>query len=190
MQRNVCTPGAVVGAALLMTGMGLTSANAAPESEDSVPVNGHDLYAQAHAELEAFAASSEVQVQNGTEVVRYTFDGGEQFVLATPQPTDLGDAITPMIGGGTDSRGQYISFNATDQSAIIAGGAAVASGLICLAGPAACVIAGVLVAVSTTYLADGACPGNQELWLYFEQGPVEPIVTYVVCRPVSNPGGG
>lgn len=76
------------------------------------------------------------------------------------------------IGGGGGVTKPYISFNQTDQKAIMAGSGALMTAAICAVpavGWVACGVAGALVAVAFVYLKDrGICPkskGNLRVYL-------------------------
>lgn len=85
----------------------------------------------------------------------------------------------------------YISFNNTDQRAIKTGTTGALVIAIGALNPAVGIAAGLAVSIANEYIAgNGFCPSNDELWVYFTDGPTGPNYTQVVCRPVSHPGGG
>lgn len=146
-----------------------------------------DQIRQAHADLQAAGIPFDVAEDSRGTVNVYHFPEGD-FGLRVPAAEGT---LTPMIGVGSDADGQYISFNHTDQIAIKNG---VTTALIIAIGalnPVAGGIAGYLAGVAGTYINDrGACSGNDELWIYYTDGPTGPSYSQVVCRPVSHPGGG
>jgi hypothetical protein len=133
---------------------------------------------------------------DGTEFIVFHFEEGD-FGLNVPG-TGAGasaaqpGSVQPNLVVGNDSEGNYISFNHTDQVAIRNGATAALLAAIAVISPPVGVVAGILVAWAGTYIADnGACPGNQELWVYFSQGiDGNPSYDKIVCRNVSYPGGG
>ena len=65
-----------------------------------------------------------------------------------------------QVGAGGGILNPYVSFNRVDQAAILAGSTAAIAAAICLvSGPVGCAVAGTLIAVAATYLAEyGRCP--------------------------------
>lgn len=171
----------------------LTIATASPANAEPIPVLADitpELLVQASAELAASDFDRyETPTKNGKPTTVYVLPDGSEFSLAAPYDSH---EVSAQIGVGWDGGQQYISFNATDQAAIQNGGAAAIVAVICLAGPAVCIIASVLGAIAFTYInANGKCPGNDELWMYFSQGLDGSVnVSRIICRPVSYPGGG
>lgn len=73
------------------------------------------------------------------------------------------DELRKLSAGG-GWRSPYISFNRTDQQALLNGSVAGIVGTICVVGtPAACAIAGVIAAVALVYLNKyGICPSSKK----------------------------
>lgn len=91
-------------------------------------------------------------------------------VQAVPEPllANAGPSIAPVDPtisvGGCGFLKNCIYFNQQDQRAIIAGGIAAATGLVCLISGPACVVAGVVAAVAFVYLSSrGICSNNRRL---------------------------
>lgn len=97
--------------------------------------------------------------------------GHGQVELSSGSEGVPGKGDTPQIGGGGGVFSPYVSFNQTDQKALIAGSSAALAGAICLipaVGQVACVAAVALVAVATVYVNErGLCPRSApELRVY------------------------
>lgn len=95
--------------------------------------------------------------------VTYDLEGFGEISLGAPTTKKGG---TQDLGGGWDGwRGPYVSFNRTDQGALLAGGGAALAAGICLipaVGQAACVVAAALVAAAFYYLTEyGRCPTSK-----------------------------
>ncbi|MCS5518185.1 hypothetical protein [Curtobacterium flaccumfaciens] len=105
--------------------------------------------------------------------VTTTIDLGDGFVFDLIQPTE-----DQRIGVGTDTRGIYVSFNATDQNMIISGAAfGLGAGLCAAGGPAFCVITGAIITMATVAVTgSGAIRcGTRALRVYpFAGGRVKP----------------
>lgn len=100
--------------------------------------------------------------------------------------------MTPNLATGGDGAETYISLNNTDQIAIRNGAAAALVGAIAVLNRLMGLVTGVAVAVAATYGDNqGACPGIDQLWVYFSQGiDGNPSYQNIICRLVSYPGGG
>jgi hypothetical protein len=120
---------------------------------------------------QAGAVTDHVTAANGTTTT--TFDLGNGFVFDLVQPS-----AGQRIGVGTDSRGVFVSFNATDQNMIISGAAfGLGAGLCAVGGPAFCVITGAILTVATVAITgSGAIRcGTRALRVYpFTGGRVSP----------------
>lgn len=133
--------------------------------------------------------------EDGTEFIVFHFEEGDLGLnipgTGSATPADPG-TVSPNFAVGSDSEGNYISFNHTDQVAIKNGTVTALLAGITLLSPPVGVIASVLVSFAGTYTNNnGTCPGNQELWVYYSQGiDGNPLYEKIVCRPVSYPGGG
>ena len=97
--------------------------------------------------------------------------GHGEMELSSGEEAAPGKGDTPQIGGGGGVFNPYVSFNQTDQKALIAGSSAALAGAICLipaVGQVACVAAVALVAVATVYVNErGLCPKSApELRVY------------------------
>lgn len=151
------------------------------------PTYTADQIRQAHADLQAAGIPFDA-VEDAKGVVNvYHFPEGDFGLRIPSEPGTL----TPMVGVGSDGDGQYISLNHTDQIAIKTGATSALIIAIGALNPVAGGIAGYIAAVAGTYVNDrGACSGNDELWIYYTDGPTGPTYSQVVCRPVDYPGGG
>lgn len=96
----------------------------------------------------------------GAEVLgdgRIGFDADGYGTLTLQDPSTM----SPTIGGGGGWQHPYVSFNRTDQSALIYGGGAALVAVICglpAVGLVACGVAGTIVAIAATYVnAYGRC---------------------------------
>lgn len=123
----------------------------------------------------------------GRTVNVYHFAEGD-FGLVVPAAPGT---ISTQLAVGSDGEGTYISFNNADQRAIKNGTAYALVAAIGVLSPPMGVVAGFAVTIANEYVAgNGFCPGNDELWVYFTDGPTGPAYSQVICRPVSHPGGG
>ncbi|MFJ4297848.1 hypothetical protein [Curtobacterium sp. NPDC089689] len=106
---------------------------------------------------------------------------------STTTTVDLGDGFTfdlvtersgERIGAGKDSRGTYVSFNATDQNMIISGAAFALGAAVCaVSGGTFCVVVGaILTAATVAITGSGAIRcGTKQLRVYpFAGGKVKP----------------
>jgi hypothetical protein len=115
--------------------------------------------------------TNETTAADGTRTT--TLDLGDGFTF------DLVDAPDKQrIGAGSDSRGVYVSFNATDQNMIISSAAFVLGAAICaVSGGTFCVVAGAILTVATVAITgSGAIRcGTKQLRVYpFAGGKVKP----------------
>lgn len=134
-----------------------------------------------------------VEYVNGEAFVTFVEPNGVgEFTLPHSYSPTNGTA-QPHIGVGAKDGRLAISFNQTDQTALLGGGQALIVAAICAVGTVACTVAGVVAAFASSYLSEvGRCPGNDELWVYFRpNGPTPGVsITGAECVPVSFPGGG
>jgi len=93
----------------------------------------------------------------------------KQFVRALSAIEDhpkksSGTKSVPKLSAGGGFTNPYISFNQTDQRALLNGGVAAIVGTICVVGsPIACAVAGVITAVALVYLNKyGICPKSKK----------------------------
>lgn len=172
----------LVGIALstILVAGGLTFASPAVAAEQSSSTDAYELLAnvspteiaRAIAEAdEAGLVTKQMRAPNGT--VTTTIDLGDGFVFDLTRPT-----AHQRIGVGTDARGVYVSFNATDQNMIISGAAfGLSAGLCAVGGPAFCVITGAIITMATVAITgSGAIRcGRKALRVYpFAGGRVKP----------------
>lgn len=167
-----------------------TAAEVAPvpqEAETAALGLTADQVRQAHQDFQNAGIPFDVVHSEAGTVNVYHFPEGDFGLRVPADPDD----VTTMIGVGSDADGQYISLNHTDQLAIKNGSVAALTVAITVLNPAAGAAAAVITAVAGTYVNDnGMCPGNDELWIYYTDGPTGPAYSQVICRPVSYPGGG
>ncbi|MBU4215040.1 MAG: hypothetical protein KJ792_10325 [Actinobacteria bacterium] len=156
-----------------------TSAPAALNAAASSGVTPEQV-AEAFAELSASNLPRTVQTQLGVIYTTFTLNGvnftfqssrvaGAGSLFGTAAGTDA--VVSPQVGGGYEAgRGLYISFTAGEQQALLAGGGAALVGAICIipaVGTVACVVAGVVVAAATAFVADrGICTNRRWLRVY------------------------
>ncbi|MFJ3321495.1 hypothetical protein [Curtobacterium sp. NPDC086286] len=117
--------------------------------------------------------------------------GAVTSTVATPDGSvttiDLGDGFvfdlvtaptTQRIGAGRDSKGTFVSFNATDQNMIISGSAFALGAAVCaVSGGTFCVVVGaILTAATVAITGSGAIRcGTKQLRVYpFAGGKVKP----------------
>jgi len=165
-------------------------ATAEPTIEEQFAALTAEDYRQGHADLQAAGIPFDVS-EDGQTIV-YHFDQGD-FALPVP-PAELTaepGTVTPNVAVGWDGGQSYISFNNTDQVAVKRGLTGGLVGVISIISPPMGLVAGVATAMAGAYIdSRGVCPGNDELWVYFTDGPTGPAYQQVICRPVSYPGGG
>ncbi|MFS0703455.1 hypothetical protein AB6N23_02925 [Cellulomonas sp. 179-A 9B4 NHS] len=138
-------------------------------AQDVAQITEADIDA-AFAELSSSDLPRTVTRSGGTVSTTFNLEGID-FTFTDKNRLAAGtNAATPQIGGGWDTRGLYVSFNTTEQQAIAAGATAALAAAICFipgVGTVACVVAGVVIAVATTFLvANGICRGGKHLRIY------------------------
>ncbi|WP_242089025.1 hypothetical protein [Curtobacterium sp. DN_7.5] len=108
---------------------------------------------------------------DGSTVTRIDLGDGFTFDLVTERSRE-------RIGAGTDSKGTYVSFNATDQNMIISGAAFALGAAVCaVSGGTFCVVVGaILTAATVAITGSGAIRcGTKQLRVYpFAGGKVKP----------------
>lgn len=126
---------------------------------------------QAMAELDAAGipadsnadGSKSYELSVGTVVTM-----GTEPIVSGTHSHKIGVAV-PMIGGGIEGNGVYITLNSTDQAALTNGGAAAIGAALCAipaVGWAGCGVIAVVLAVATTYVnAYGLCANQRVLKL-------------------------
>lgn len=159
------------------------SANAAELPASSVSQSGsartdalreltQDQVRQAILEARAGGyVASQTTAADGTETT--TLDLGEGLTF------DLVSAPTKQrIGAGSDSKGTFVSFNATDQNMIISGAAFALGAAVCaVSGGTFCIVVGaILTAATVAITGSGAIRcGTKQLRVYpFAGGKVKP----------------
>ena len=126
----------------------------------------------AYVDLKAAGFPVQLERVNGVDLETFTLPNGTEFSFTAhpAAPKDSEGGMSPMLGGGINGTGIYISFNALDQQAIIAGGGAALAAAICFipaVGIPACIAASAVVAAATVYLANaGLCANRDELFVY------------------------
>jgi hypothetical protein len=123
------------------------------------------------------------EARAGGYVTKETVDADGAVVTTL----DLGDGLTfdlvatshrQRIGAGSDSKGVYVSFNATDQNMIISGSAFALGAAVCaVSGGTFCVVVGaILTAATVAITGSGAIRcGTKHLRVYpFAGGRVKP----------------
>jgi len=127
--------------------------------------------AAAFAELKASDLPRTTEFVDGRLMTTFTLHGIDfSFESGPSSPVRSGTSINPLLGGGWDYKGMYVSFNALDQQALIAGGAAALGIAICLipaVGQIACGVVAVIITVATVYVANhGICSNKRTLRVY------------------------
>ncbi|WP_138946538.1 hypothetical protein [Plantibacter sp. M259] len=146
------------------------TANAAPPPVTATPLSTaaqHEITPEqlrlAVDELKAAQVPFTTQRVGEDTIETFVFENGFSFSVGQgPSETRL--------GGGQDSGGIYVLFNAFDQGLIIGGGAMALQGALCLlpgVGAALCVVFGAILLVASTALAtNGICQGGREMKIY------------------------
>lgn len=116
----------------------------------------------------------EKQTTGVTGDVTTTFDLGGGFTFDLVQ-----DAPEARLGAGRDNKGTFVSFNSTDQNAIISGALfGIGAALCAVSAGTFCVVAGaILTAAGVAITANGGvrCSGGKALRVYpFAGGKVKP----------------
>ena len=114
-------------------------------------------------------STSERVDPDGTRTTTIELNDGLSFDVVQP------DAQT-RLGAGSDGYGPYVSFNATDQSAIISGaGWALGAGVCAISAGTFCVVAGAIVAAATwAVTTNGIRCGSKSLRVYPFNGSRSP----------------
>ena len=126
----------------------------------------------AHVDLKAAGFPVRLERVNGVDLETFTLPDGTEFSFSTEGATPVVGQknMSPMLGGGINRTGLYISFNRLDQQAIIGGAGAAIATAICFipaVGVPACVAAAAVVAAATVYLTNaGLCANGDELFVY------------------------
>lgn len=165
---------AIAAAALIAVGGVSAGAPAAaapvPVASDEETTEAGEITPEAYAEL-IDALQSDGATVDSDGVLSYDVEGFGPIELPVAAEDD--GTIRPLlsVGGGVTS--PYVSFNRTDQAAIIAGGGAGFAAAICAipaAGWAACGAAAAIAAAATVYLTEyGRCPTsapNLRIYVY------------------------
>lgn len=107
--------------------------------------------------------------RDGTRTTTIELNDGLSFDVVQP------DGQT-RLGAGSDGYGPYVSFNATDQSAIISGaGWALGAGVCAISAGTFCVVAGAIVAAATwAVTTNGIRCGSKSLRVYPFNGSRSP----------------
>lgn len=163
----------------------------------SVPLeqatNGVSLVDAIELEMADAGWDRTVDIVDGERFITFSEPDGLGTLTLPDEPSPSGGSVPPQSGVGTKDGRIAISFNQTDQAALLGGGQALLVVAICAVGPVACTAAGVATAFATPYLSEvGRCPSNDELWVYFRANGPAPgvVITGAECVPVSFPGGG
>jgi hypothetical protein len=113
------------------------------------------------ARADGFVEASFVR-QDGATVTRVDLGEGFRFDLVQPSPQQ------ERLGAGSDAYGAYVSFNSTDQSAIINGAGWGLGAAVCLiSGGTFCVVVGAIIAAATFAVStNGLRCGTKSLRVY------------------------
>ncbi|WZH37353.1 MAG: hypothetical protein PIR02_01525 [Microbacterium enclense] len=193
IRKIVCVTTATVVAGLTLFPLGAASATAADVAPagDSGEASAFgltvDQVRQAHADFQTAGVPFDVVRSEGRVVNVYHFPEGDLGLVVPPQ---AGAAI-PALAVGSDGEGQYISLNHTDQVALKTGATSALAIAIGVLNPDVGLAVGALLNMANIYVGNnGMCSGNDELWVYYNDGPTGPSYSQVICRPVSYRGGG
>lgn len=106
---------------------------------------------------------------DGTRTTTIELDDGLSFDVVQP-------GARSRLGAGSDGYGLYVSFNATDQSAIISGaGWALGAGVCAISAGTFCVVAGAVIAAATwAVTTNGIRCGSKSLRVYPFNGSRNP----------------
>lgn len=161
--------GLVAASALAVALIAPQGAFAAPGEASGAPAAQASVQAQpatAPMTLEQYMEVLNAAIADGATVrsdgtVSYTLQGGSELVMAMP-PTKGGKIDPDALGAGWDGwTGPYISFNRTDQAALLAGGTAALSVAVCAipgVGWASCAALVGLVTIAAFYVNEyGRC---------------------------------
>lgn len=110
--------------------------------------SAEDLEAVLIAELESSDLERSILIADGEIVTTYRIPGGPDISVVRP-------LVTPMVWGGSDAGGIYVTFSAFDQNLIVSGHGFVLAAAICAipaVGAAACLVAGALITAATVYI--------------------------------------
>lgn len=149
-------------------------------------------YALAFAQFESTDVARDIAVVDGVQAVTFHLTEGFSLTLVDPKSAGLAKpsapgAVTPFLSGGRTKAGMYIGFNQTDQAVL---GSVAASTILTAAicaipavGQAACVVAGVAIAIASGYvLANGVCSNKRTLYWYDVRAPNGARGSTVACR--------
>lgn len=144
------------------------SEDATVQIQDLTPAHLDQVIAEARA---AGYVDRESVAQDGTQTTTINLGEGFSFDLVNASSKE-------RIGAGSDSKGVYVSFNATDQNMIISGSAFALGAAVCaVSGGTFCVVVGaILTAATVAITGSGAIRcGSKSLRVYpFAGGKVKP----------------
>lgn len=171
--------------ALLVVGAGVAPASAstpapaeiqaqvaaASQVEDISP----ELIEQAFSELLSSDLPRAVTGEGEDAVTTFDLPEGLSLTFGTGVVAGEDDEFTTYIGGGSDSRGLYVTLNQFDQGLVISGSGFALGAAICAipgVGAVACLVVGVILTVATAALAanGGTCSSNRQLKIYVTNG--------------------
>lgn len=138
----------------------------ASEVEDGRNVTG-EMVTAAISQFEAAGFESSVSFKDGALVKTFDLGYGMKIGLSEELAKTSPGQVVPMIGGGFQSGGVYITFNNTDQRAIATGAGIFLGAAICAipaVGWVACGFTAAIIGTATVYLnTRGICPNNRVL---------------------------
>jgi hypothetical protein len=167
---GIATTGALVLSSLLMAPAAHASEAVTPPVGTSVEASGSAAIQQitpkqlaeaiAEADRAGYVTADRVDLR-GTRTT--TIDIGEGFTFDIVQSDG-----SSRLGAGSDQYGAYVSFNSTDQNAIISGAAwGLGIGLCAISAGTFCVVAGaILTAATIAVTSNGIRCGSKSLRVY------------------------
>jgi hypothetical protein len=175
---NLMFARALLVSATLVSGMLFTSVGpvlAATPTAQNLPLSSGQVdqkqWASIKAELDSSKLPRSTSVGNGVRTTTYTVPSGSMLSLS--EPAGGGSSISPQLSvGGCGFLRLCVWLNRGDQLIVAAGSFAALTAMICLAGPAACVVASAVAAATFQAISNRGyiCPNYMVVEILFSPG--------------------
>lgn len=170
---------ALLASAMLVSGMLVASVgpvSAATPTAPNLPLSSGQMnlkqWAEVKAELDASKLPKSTSLVNGVRTTKYTLPSGS--MLSVSEPAGAKNSISPQLSVGTDCGFLRLCvwLNRGDQLVVAAGSFAALTAIVCLAGPAACVVAATVAAAAFQAISNQGyvCPNYMVMEILFSPG--------------------
>lgn len=171
---------ALLASAMLVSAMllsSVSSVSAASPSADKLQTSSGQMdpkvWASVKKALDSSALTKSTSVLNGVRTYTYTLPSGSALSLS--EPAGGRSAISPQLSvGGCGLLRLCVWLNRGDQLIVAAGSFGALTSIICLAGPAACVVAVAVAAATFQAISNRGyiCPHYMVVEILFSPGTV------------------